>query len=95
MLRSNLLAGLLSWVLESVVLPVQVNLFLRRDDSVGQLVGGHAESSQTTLFQVINLVSQGHDIGEFKRSRFFIPRPLKLRESAYERMEVGFMVLAV
>jgi hypothetical protein len=73
MLGSYLLAGLLSWVLESVVLPAQVNLFLRRDDSVGQLVGGHADSSQATHFQEINLVSQGHDIGEVKNSRFFIP----------------------
>jgi hypothetical protein len=32
---------------------------------------------------------------EFKRSRFFTPRPLKLRESAYERRETEFMVLAV
>jgi hypothetical protein len=34
-------------------------------------------------------------MGEFKRSRFFTPRPLKLRESAYERRETKFMVLAV
>jgi hypothetical protein len=34
-------------------------------------------------------------MGEFKRSRLFAPRPLKFRESAYERREVGFIVLAV
>jgi hypothetical protein len=34
-------------------------------------------------------------MGEFKRSRFFTPRPLKVRESAYKRREVGFVVLAV
>jgi hypothetical protein len=32
---------------------------------------------------------------EFKRNRFFIPRPLKFRESTYERRETGFMVLVV
>jgi hypothetical protein len=58
-------------------------------------VGGHADSSQATLFQEINLVGQGRDMGEFKRSRFFTPRPLKFCESAYKRREAGFMVLAV
>jgi hypothetical protein len=73
MLQSNLLTGLLSRVLESAILPARVNLFLQRDDSVGQPVGGHADSSQVTLFQEINLIGQGHDMREFKRSRFFTP----------------------
>jgi hypothetical protein len=47
------------------------------------------------LFQEINLVGQTHDMGEFKRGRFFTPRPLKFRELAYKRREAGFMVLAV
>jgi hypothetical protein len=34
-------------------------------------------------------------MGEFKRSRLFIPGPLKFRELAYERREAGFVVLAV
>jgi hypothetical protein len=34
-------------------------------------------------------------MGEFKRSEFFTSRPLKFRESAYKRREVGFMVLTV
>jgi hypothetical protein len=58
-------------------------------------MGGHANSSQAAFFQEINFVGQGHDIGEFKRSRFFTPRPLKFRESAYKRREAGFMVLIV
>jgi hypothetical protein len=58
-------------------------------------VGGHTDSSQTALFQEINLVSHGRDMGEFKRSRFFTPRPLKLRESNYERREARFVVLTV
>jgi hypothetical protein len=62
---------------------------------VGYPVGGHADSSQATLFQEINLVGQGRDMGEFKRSRFFTPCPLKFRKSAYKRREAGFVVLAV
>jgi hypothetical protein len=58
-------------------------------------VGGHADSSQATLFQEINLVGQSHDMGELKRARFFTARPLKFRELAYKRSEAGFMVLTV
>jgi hypothetical protein len=47
------------------------------------------------LFQEINLVGQGHDMGEFKRSRFFTPPPLKFREPTYKRREAGFVVLIV
>jgi hypothetical protein len=72
-----------------------VNLFFQRDDPVGQPMGGHIDSSQTALFQEINLVGQGHDMGELKTSRFFTPRPLKFRELAYKRREVGFVVLIV
>jgi hypothetical protein len=95
MLRSNLLAGLLSQVLESAVFPVWVNLFLQRDDSTVQTVGGHADSSQAMLFQEIDLVGQGRDMGELKWGRFFTPQPLKFREPAYKRREVGFMILTV
>jgi hypothetical protein len=56
-------------------------------------MGGQTDSSQATLFQEIHFVGQGYDMGEFKRSRFFTPRPLKFRESAYKRREAGFMVL--
>jgi hypothetical protein len=34
-------------------------------------------------------------MGEFKRGRFFTPRPLKFKEPGYKRREAGFMVLAV
>jgi hypothetical protein len=40
---------------------------------MGEPVGGHADSTQVALFQEINLVGQGCDMGEFKRSRFFTP----------------------
>jgi hypothetical protein len=73
MLQSNIFAGLLSWVLESAVLPARVNLFLQRDNSAGQPVGGHVDSSLAMLFLEINLVGQGRDMGEFKRSSFFTP----------------------
>jgi hypothetical protein len=95
MFQSNLVAGFLSQVLESIVLPAQVNLLFHRDDSTGQPMGGHADSSQATFFQEINLIGQGHDMGEFKRSRFFTARPLKFRDFVYKKREAGFVVLAV
>jgi hypothetical protein len=94
MLQSDHVTSLKS-DLGPVVLPAWVNLLLQREDSVGQSVGGHADCSQATLFQEINLVGQSHDMGEFKRGRFFTPRPLKFREPTYKRREVGFMVLTV
>jgi hypothetical protein len=81
--------------MDSAVLSARVNLFLQRDDLVGQPVGGHIDSSQATFLQEVSLVGQGRDMGEFKRSRFFTPRPLKFRELAYERREAGFVVLTV
>jgi hypothetical protein len=81
--------------LESAVLPAWVNLLFQRDDSAGQPMGGHTDSSQAALFQEINFVGQGHAMGEFKRSRFFTPSPLKFRESTHKRREAGFMVLIV
>jgi hypothetical protein len=58
-------------------------------------MGRHTDTSQAALFQETNFVVQGRDMGEFKRSRFFTPRTLKIRESAYKRREAGFIVLAV
>jgi hypothetical protein len=72
-----------------------VNLIFKRDDSTGQPMGSHTDSSRATYFQEIHFVGQGHDMGEIKRSRFFTPRPLKFRESAYKRREAGFMFLIV
>jgi hypothetical protein len=73
MLQSDLVAGLPILVLEPAILPAQVNLLFQREDSTGQPLGGHADSSQATLFQEINLVGQSHDMGEFKRVRFLTP----------------------
>jgi hypothetical protein len=72
-----------------------MNLLFQREDSAGQPLGGHTDSSQATLLQEINFVGQSRDMGEFKGGRFFTPRPLKFREPAYKRREVGFMVLTV
>jgi hypothetical protein len=58
-------------------------------------VGGHRDSSQATLLQEVNLVGQGHDMGEFKRSRFFTPWPLKFRKPTYETGDAAFVVLTV
>jgi hypothetical protein len=78
MFQSNLVAGFSSRVLESAVLPARVNLLFQRDNSVGQPMGGYADSSQAALFQEIDFVGQCCDVGEFKRSSFFAPRPLNL-----------------
>jgi hypothetical protein len=95
MLQSNPVTSFPSRVLESVVLPTRVNMLFQRDNSAGQPVGSHADSSQVVIFQEINLVGQGRDMREFKKSRFFTPQLLKFRESAYKGWEVGFMVLTV
>jgi hypothetical protein len=58
-------------------------------------MGSHTYSSWAALFQEINLVGQGRDMEEFKKSRFFTPRPLKFKESAYKRREAGFVILVV
>jgi hypothetical protein len=50
MIWLDLLGGFLSWILESVVLPPQVNLLLQSNDSVGYPVSSHADSRYTTLF---------------------------------------------
>jgi hypothetical protein len=58
-------------------------------------MGGHADSSQVMLFQEIDFVGQGRDVGEFKRSRFFTASPLEFRELAHKGREARFMILAV
>jgi hypothetical protein len=57
-LRSNFLASLPSQVLESTILTAWMDLFLQREDSVGQPMGHHADSYQDPLFQVVNFVGQ-------------------------------------
>jgi hypothetical protein len=58
-------------------------------------MGDHADSCQVMLFQEINLVGQGRDVGEFERSELFTPNPLELREPVNKWGEVGFMVFTV
>jgi hypothetical protein len=70
MLQSDHVTSLKS-DLGPVVLPAWVNLLLQREDSVGQSVGGHTDSSQAALFQEINFVGQCCDMGEFERSTLF------------------------
>jgi hypothetical protein len=65
-LRSKLFTGFLSQVLESAVFPTQVDLFLQRNDSVGQLMGGHTNSCQALLFQVDGFVGQSYYLREFE-----------------------------
>jgi hypothetical protein len=56
MLQSNLHIGFSSRVFDSTVLPACVNLLVQRNDSVGQPVSNHTDSSQAALFQEINFI---------------------------------------
>jgi hypothetical protein len=47
------------------------------------------------IFQEIDLVGQGHDVGEFERSGLFALSPLELGEPTNKWGEVGFMVFMV
>jgi hypothetical protein len=76
MLQSDLVAGLVSLILDPTVFPARVNLLLQREDSVGQPVGNHADSIQVMLFHEIYLLGQRRNMGAFKGDRFFTPRPL-------------------
>jgi hypothetical protein len=49
-LRGDLLVGFPSRILNSDVFPSRLNLFLQRDDSAGQPIGGHTNSCQVVLF---------------------------------------------
>jgi hypothetical protein len=63
MFQSNLVASFLSRVLESAILPAQVNFLFQRDNLTGQPMGGHIDSSLAALFQEINFIGQGRDMG--------------------------------
>jgi hypothetical protein len=56
MLQSNLHIGFPSGVFDSTILPARVYLLLQRDDTMGQPVGGHANSGQVVLFYEVNVV---------------------------------------
>jgi hypothetical protein len=45
----NIFIGFPGRVLESTLLPSQVDLFFQRKDFAGQSMGGHADSCQTLL----------------------------------------------
>jgi hypothetical protein len=61
-LRSNLLISFPSQILDSAICPTRVDLFLQKDDSAGQPLGGCANSYQALLFQGVNLVGQSSDM---------------------------------
>jgi hypothetical protein len=54
--QSNPLNGFPSRIMGTAILPPWVDLFLQRDDSAGQPMGGYAEPSQVMLLQGIDLV---------------------------------------
>jgi hypothetical protein len=49
-LQGDLLVGFLSRMLHSAIFPTRMNLFLQRDNSMGQPMGGHTNSYQVALF---------------------------------------------
>jgi hypothetical protein len=94
-LQCNILTRFPGRVLESTVFSTWMDLFLQWEDSVSQPMGGHIDSSEALLFQVIDFVGQSSKLGEFKLGRYFTPSPLELRELANKRREARFMVFAV
>jgi hypothetical protein len=72
-----------------------VDLFLLRKNSAGQPMGGHADTGQALLFQVVDFVGQSCNLGEFEWGGFFTPCSLELKESAYKGREAMFMVLTI
>jgi hypothetical protein len=94
-LWSNLLTGFPSWVLESAVFPARVDLFLNRKDSAGQPMGGHADSCQALLFQVVDFVGQSCYLREFELGGLFSPSSLEFWESAIKGREARFMLLTI
>jgi hypothetical protein len=94
-LRSNLLTGFLSQVLEPAVFLTRVDLFLQRKDFAGQPMGGHTDSCQALLFQVVDFVGQSCYLREFEWGGLFTPSSLELRVSTYKGSEDKFMVLAI
>jgi hypothetical protein len=58
-------------------------------------MGGHADTCKVVLFQEIDIVGRGHDMGQFERSGLFAPSPLKLREPPNKWGEASCMVFIV
>jgi hypothetical protein len=94
-LRSNLLTVFLSRVLESAEFPTWVDLFLQRKDSASQPMGGHVDSCQVLLFQVVNFVGQSCYLREFEWGGLFTSSSLKFGELVYKGSQARFMILAI
>jgi hypothetical protein len=58
-------------------------------------MGGHVDSCQAMLFQVVDFVGQGCYLREFEWGGLFTPSSLELTESAYKGREPRLMVLAI
>jgi hypothetical protein len=56
-----------SWILDSAIFPTWVNLFLQRDDSAGQPMGGYIDFGQTALFQALIMLVRAATWGCWKR----------------------------
>jgi hypothetical protein len=58
-------------------------------------MGGHADSCQALLFQVVDFVGKSSHLGEFEWGGLFIPSSLELKESTYKGRGARFMVLTI
>jgi hypothetical protein len=58
-------------------------------------MGGHTDSCQALLFQVVDFVGQSCYLREFEWGGLFTPSSLELRETAYKGREARFMVLLI
>jgi hypothetical protein len=59
-------------------------------------MGGHADSCQALLFQVVNFVGQSCYLREFEWGELFTSSSLKFRELlAYKGRQARFMILAI
>jgi hypothetical protein len=58
-------------------------------------MGGHGDSCQALLFQMVDFVSQSCHLGVFEWGGLFTPCSLELEEPTYNGREARFMVLAI
>jgi hypothetical protein len=58
-------------------------------------MGGHADSCQALLFQVVGFVGQSCYLREFEWGGLLTPSSLELGESAYKEREIRFVVLTI
>jgi hypothetical protein len=58
-------------------------------------MGGHANSCQALLFQVVDFIGQSCYLREFEWVGLFTPSSMELKESAYKGREDRLMVVTI